>query len=96
MRTKVQDVKQAKSFLLDVFYAYKNAVFFICLCAFCTFYAKQTTFFLLDVFIRIKMLSFLFAYVLFVRVRSFHKKNIKTPLIPLFTIPYRGKNPGEK
>ena len=79
LRAKVQDVKQAEFFLLDVFYAYKSAVFFIRLCAFCTFYAKQTTFFLLDVFMRIKM-SFLFAFVPFVRAR------LKTPLIPLFTI----------
>ena len=32
---KAQDNKQATFFLLDVFYAYKNAVCFIRLCAFC-------------------------------------------------------------
>ena len=57
MRTK-QKAQKAAFFLLDVFYAYKNTVFFIRLCAFCTFYAKQTTFFLLDVFYAYKNVVF--------------------------------------
>ena len=65
---------------LRCFYAHKNDVFcaFICLCAFCAFYVKQATFFLLDVFYaHLKLFLFLFAYVrlvLFVRVGSFRKK----------------------
>ena len=66
------------------FYAHKNAVFFIFirLCAFCAFYVKQATFFVLDVFYaHLKLFLFLFAYVrfvlfvLFARVGSFGKKS---------------------
>ena len=88
MRTKC--TKAAVFHLSFFFYVHKNAVFviFICLCAFCAFYAKQTTFFLLDVFIRIKMLSFLFAYVRFVPfvcVESFRKRH-KNHIIASFSI----------
>ena len=50
---------QTSNFLpLRGFYAYKNAVFFICLCAFCAFYAKQVTFFLLMLFLAFKTVFF--------------------------------------
>ena len=65
MRTKVQDVKQAEFFFLDLFYTYKNAVFFIRLCAFCTFYVKQTTFFLFDVFYAYKIVVYFIRFCAF-------------------------------
>ena len=69
--------------------AFKNVFVFICLCALCVFCAKQTTFFLLDVFYaRLKLSLFLFAYVrfvLFVLVGSFRYRYKSHP-IPSSTI----------
>ena len=70
----------------QTFYAHKNAVSFICLCMLCAFCAKETTFFLVDVFYaRLKLSLFLFAYVhfvLFALVGSFHKRYKTPPIAP--------------
>ena len=79
-------------FLLYVFYAHKNAVFFVFvrLYAFCAFCAKEAIFFLSDVFYAHKNAVFfvfvhLYAFVLFVCVKSSRKKkerHLKLPLYP--------------
>ena len=52
---KAQTAQNVRQALLPLrrFYAHKNAIFFIRLCALCAFYAKQATFFFLDVFMRV-------------------------------------------
>ena len=79
---------QTSDFLpLSGFYAYKNAVAFICLCEFCAFYAKQAAFFLLMLFLAFKTVFFdslmcvlCFLWVCFMCVFcAFLQKSIKPP-----------------
>ena len=91
MRTKSKRRQTSSFCLLDVFMRSKMMSFVLLFAYVCfvLFYAKQATFFLLDVFYaHLKQSFFLFAcvrFVLLVGVRFFHKR-YKTPLIPSFTI----------
>ena len=60
MRTKIAKSPRRKALLFRRFCAHENVVFFICLCAFCAFYAFLP---LKRFYARLRLFLFLFAYV---------------------------------
>ena len=84
---KAQDVKQATSSSQMFLCAQKCCLFYFywLMCVLC-FLSQTSYFFPLSCFYAyLKLSLFLFAYVSFVRVRSFRKR-YKTPLVPSSTI----------